>query len=1050
MSDSSHDDLTRRIDEPLSVRSPLEAPRYERIGDYPVRGELGQGGMGIVYLAEDPNLKRRVAIKVLPSGAAGEPEGLARFRREAQLLAAMNHPNVATVYSLENQTDLHFITMELVPGRSLAKMLESGPLSLAQSLAVCRQIAVALEAAHKQGVIHCDLKPSNIMITPDGDAKVLDFGLARSMLWARAGGPADVILGTPGYMSPEQIHGRDLDHRTDIWSFGCLLYACLVGRGLSSGDTPTDRAATTLERKPDWNILPPETPKRIRTLLQRCLEVDLDKRLGQIAAARREIEEEIVRRRLPGEMLGMGASVVGNPNNLPVQIASFIGREQQIEDARRLLDENRLLTLTGAGGCGKTRLALEVAGRVLGDYPDGVWFVELAPLEYPELVQQTVAAVLGVTEEPNRPVIDSLLDFVKGKTLLLVLDNCEHLLAASADLVNALLRARSDLRVLVTSREAMGLTGEIMHRVPVLMVPDVDEYLHLEELSQVEAVRLFVERARAVDLGFRLTRQNAPSVVHICRQLDGIPLAIELAAARVKMLPLDEIGRRLEDRFRLLTGGSKTSLPHHQTLRALIDWSYEHLTGPEQALLRRLSVFAGGWTLEAAEIVCAGDGIETWEVLDLLSRLVDKSLVEVDAEAGQQTGRARYQMLETVRQYAREDLIERGECDDACRRHRAYYVALTEEAEPDLKASGQTYWFERLEEENDNIRVALRSLIDGDSDGEMELRIAGALGRYWMIRGHWSEGRAHYEELLELPAAKKNTTAVADCFNGAGNLSYHQSDYDRSRRFHTRALEIRRKLGDAAGEAKSLNNLGEVERSQGNYSQAGKLYEQCTSIQRETGDRWGLAVSLNNLGETFQSLGDYEKARVYHEEALTIWPEFEDKWGVAFSCNNLGVVEEAEGNLDAARTCYEKSLRLRRDIGDTFGIAASLSVLGFVNERLGNPGEAQGHYLEALSIRKKLGDRTGIADSLERIAMLLYDRGERERVVRLIGAATVLREEIKAPSSPSRREELNAKISTLKSELGRESYEMEQSAGRAMPVEHAMREAFETGPPEGI
>jgi non-specific serine/threonine protein kinase len=732
---------------------------------------------------------------------------------------------------------------------------------------------------------------------------------------------------------------------------------------------------------------------------------------------------------------------------LPVQIASFIGREQQIEDARRLLDENRLLTLTGAGGCGKTRLALEVAHRVLGDYPDGVWFVELAPLEYPELVQQTVATELGVTEEPNRPVIDSLLDFVKGKTMLIVLDNCEHLLGPSADLVNALLRARSDLRILVTSREAMGLTGEVIHRVPALGVPDVDEYLHLEELSQVEAVRLFVERARAVDLGFRLTRENAPSVVHICRQLDGIPLAIELAAARVKLLPLDEIGRRLEDRFRLLTGGSKASLPHHQTLRALIDWSYEHLTEPEQELLRRLAVFAGGWTLEAAEIVCADGGIEAWEVLDVLSRLVDKSLVEVDAEAGQQTGRARYHMLETVRQYARDELIEHGECEDASRKHRAYYVAMAEEAEPDLKSSGQTYWFERLEEENDNIRVALRSLIDGGSDGEMELRIAGALGRYWMIRGHWSEGRGHYEELLALPAAKQNTAAVANCYNGAGNLAFHQSDYERSRRFHTMALEIRQALGDAGGQAKSLNNLGEVERHLGNYSEAGKLYEESARIDEEIGDLWGVAVALNNLGETYQSLGDYARARSYHEKALAIWPEFEDKWGVAFTCNNLGVVEEAEGNLDAARSCYEKSLSLRRDIGDVFGAAASLSLIGFVDERLGNTDSARAQYSEALSIRKTLGDRAGIADSLERIAMLLADRGERERVIRLLGAAAVLREEIRSPSSPGRRDKLTELTSRLKAELGREACEREKSAGRAMPLDHAIQEALETGSP---
>jgi non-specific serine/threonine protein kinase len=1041
--DESSEDLTRRIDDPIRDLLPAPAVRYERIGAYPVRGELGHGGMGVVYLAEDPNLKRRVAIKVLPSRVAGEPDSLARFQSEAQLLAAMNHPNVATVYSLENQDDLHFITMELVQGRSLSELLETGPLSLAQSLSICRQIAIALEAAHKQGVIHCDLKPRNIMVTPEGNVKVLDFGLARSMLWSRGGSRMEHILGTPGYMSPEQIRGDDLDHRTDIWSFGCILYACLVGRGVSSGDTPTDKTAARLERKPNWEALPQETPNRIRSLLKRCLEKDLDKRLGQIALARREIEEEVVRRTLPGEALGVGSPAGANPNNLPVQIASFVGREQQIEDARRLLDENRLLTLTGAGGCGKTRLALEVSNLVLGDFPDGVWFVELAPLEFPELVPQTVAAEMGVTEERNRPVIDSLLDYLRGKTLLLVLDNCEHLLGATSDLVNALLRARSDLRILVTSREAMGLTGEVIHRVPALAIPSPEEYLHLEELSQVEAVRLFVERARAVDLGFRLTRENAPSVVHICRQLDGIPLAIELAAARAKMLPLDEIGRRLDDRFRLLTGGSKTSLLHHQTLRALIDWSYEHLPDSEQALLRRLSVFAGGWTLEAAEIVCSDDGIETWEVLDLLSHLVDKSLVEVDVESAQDTGRARYHMLETVRQYSRDDLVQKGECEDVCRRHRDYYVAVAEEAEPHIRSSGQTYWFELLEEENDNIRVALRSLVGTESDGERELRIAGALGRFWMIRGHWSEGQAHYDDLLALPAAKRQTTAVADSLNGAGNLAFHLSKYDRARDFHSRALEIRRELGDLAGVAKSVNNLGEVARHQGNYSQAGKLYDECTKIQIELGDRWGLAVSLNNLGETFQSLGDYEKARSYHEQALAIWPEFEDKWGVAFSLNNLGFVAETEGKLEEAVSFYEKSLALRREIGDSFGIAASLSALGFANERLGSRSEAQKHYSEALVIRKKLGDRAGIADSLERIAMLLFDQGERGRVVRLLGAAAVLREEIQAPHSPSRREELAQKTTMLKNEIGKDSYDKERSSGRAMPMDQVIQEALD-------
>ncbi len=472
-------------------------------------------------------------------------------------------------------------------------------------------------------------------------------------------------------------------------------------------------------------------------------------------------------------------SLDARATNLPRPLTSFVGRVHESAEVKRLLPTTCLLTLTGSGGSGKTRLALQVAADVLGEYADGVWLVELAAVPGPALVPQTVASALGVREVPGRPLQATLLEYLGHRTLLVVLDNCEHLIEASAHLVQTLLEACPGLRILATSREPLGVPGEVAWRVPSLSLPDPRRLPSVDDLGACEAVRLFVERAAAVHPAFRLTPQNAPAVATVVRRLDGIPLAVELAAARVPALTVAQIAERLDDRFRLLTGGRRTALPRQQTLRATMDWSYQLLPERERVLLRRLAVFAGGWTLGAVEAVCGGDGIEGLAVFDLLTQLVFKSLVIMD----EQVGDVRYRLLETVRQYGRDRLLESEETVPVRGRHLVWYRDLAEQAETELMGAGQAAWLDRLEAEHANIRAALE-WATGGREVEVGLRLAGAVWRFWFVRGYFAEGRARLQALLakgaEVPPAVR-----AKALKAAGNLAvFCQGDYASGRLFY--------------------------------------------------------------------------------------------------------------------------------------------------------------------------------------------------------------------------------------------------------------------------
>ena len=559
-------------------------------------------------------------------------------------------------------------------------------------------------------------------------------------------------------------------------------------------------------------------------------------------------------------------SLDARPNNLPIQLTSFVGREREIIEVKRLLGAARLVTLTGSGGAGKTRLALQVAADVAEDYPDGVWLVECAPVADPALVPKTVASAMDVPEQPSREITDTLVDVLRPKALLLVLDNCEHLLAACRELSARLLSKCPHVRILATSREGLGVPGETLWRVPSLSMPE--DLHHLpppEKLVLYDSVRLFVDRAVASAPGFMVTGMNAPAVAQVCQRLDGVPLAIELAAARVKVLAVEQIVARLDDRFRLLTGGSHTVLPRQQTLRGAIDWSYNLLSETERAFLRRLSVFSGGWTLEAAEAVCAGGSVETFDVLDLLTSLVDKSLVIAETQRGE----ARYRLLETIRQYSGDRLVQSREAEDVRKRHRDWYLELAEQAHREWWGPRSQHWSERLETEHDNLRAALQHGKAEKHGAEATARLAGALHWFWHAHGHAGEAREWLEGAPER-SGEVSPLALLKVLQAATFFAYQRGDYRRALVLGENGVALSRDIRDKENRSLLLLWLGSVATRQRNYARATGLCEESLKLARDVGVHWLIGLALAQLGTVAREEGNCDRAAALHGESLAV------------------------------------------------------------------------------------------------------------------------------------------------------------------------------------
>ncbi len=680
---------------------------------------------------------------------------------------------------------------------------------------------------------------------------------------------------------------------------------------------------------------------------------------------------------------------------LPHSLTDLVGREDEREEVMTRLRRSRLVTLTGMGGIGKTRLALEVAREAVGEYTDGVWLVALEALADGERIPAQIASVLGAQEQPGRSLLQSVVEHLRKKRLLLVLDNCEHLLEASARVAQHLLRECEGIRILATSREALGITGETAWAVPCLAVPNPDHLPHgqttlMRVLAGYEGARLFVERAQAVQKSFQLTGGNARAIADICFRLEGLPLAIELAAARVKSITVEQIAARLNNELALLTGGSRTALSRQQTLRATLDWSYTLLSEPERGLLRGLSVFSGGWTLEAAEAIAKDEGgrmkdednaapihpssfiLHPLFVLDALTSLVDKSLVVFEA---QDAGDGRYRLLEMVRQYAAEKLQASGQAEALRDRHLAWFTVWAETIAPELRGARQSAWLERLEMDYGNLQAALAWSAADASEAEWGLRLTGALWWYWKMRGRISEGRQYLGTALNREGVREETEARATALNGAGALALNQGDYATTRTFHEESLAIYRKQENKRGMASVLNNLGNLARHRNNSAAAWSLHQESMSLYRQISDKQGIAKSLGNLGNILREQGGYAQAKTLGEESLQIYRELEDEQGLSLTLSSLGNLARLQGDYELARTQLEESLAIRQRLKDKQGIAYTLSNLGGLAYAQGDYPAARALHEESLHIRREIGHRASVAWSLNNLGLAALGEG---------------------------------------------------------------------------
>ncbi len=714
-------------------------------------------------------------------------------------------------------------------------------------------------------------------------------------------------------------------------------------------------------------------------------------------------------------------------NNLPVQTTSFVGREQDVEQIKSLLSTAHAITLTGIGGTGKTRLSLQVAADLIEQYADGVWFVELAPLTEPSLVASTIGEVLEISEVPGQAMLDTLSDALAQKQLLLVLDNCEHLLDTSAEVAAALLKACPELRILASSREGLGIAAETTYAVAPLPLPESQE--DVGALLAAPSVQLFVERAQQAKPNFQLTEENAEAVGYICRRLDGIPLALELAAARVKIMPPQKLVERLEDRFRYLTGGKREALAHHQTLRATIDWSYDLLDEAEKLLLNRVSVFQGGFVMEAAEGVCAGEGLDELEVLDYLSQLVQKSLVEVD----EQDDEARYRLLETVRQYAQEKLEDAGETETYHQAHLDHYLELAETAEPELEGAEQASWLNRLHQEHDNFRGALHWAIQAQQ-WEAAQRMGGSLGRFWRMHCHLGEGRVWLAQALQVKEGV-GLSAQAKALRWAGGLALWQGDLGEAQGMKEASLAAYRELGDTQGIATLLGNLGIVALDQGNLEGAKALYEESLALCRELGDTQGIASALGNLGNVAQHQGDLDGAKALLEESLALCRELGDTHRIATALGNLGLVALDQGDMEGAKALFEESLALCRELGDTQGIATVVGNLGHIGLLEDDLEEARRQLTDSLTLSQEIGDQVGVNDVSAKMASLAHKEGFAEIAAKLQGASARWGEELGAPLEPMPQQQYDETQAALKDELGEDGYAAAFEAGQQLSFE---------------
>jgi predicted ATPase len=940
-------------------------------GRYRIARELGRGGMGVVYLAHDRQLGRPVALKCLPSAFANDRLARSLLVAEARAAAMLDHPNIATVFEIgESENGRLFIAMAYYEGETLRERLARRSVTPRQAVSIAIEVAQGLAAAHHLGLVHRDIKPGNLLVTDGGRVKILDFGLAERVDPARP--RATHARGTLAYMSPEQARGDAVDGRTDLWSLAVVLHEMLAGRRPFAGDSGLALL---------YAVLNDEPPRLDEATCPRALQQILDRALAKDPADRYQSADELL---VALQAIDVDArEAPGTP--LPLYLTSFVGRERQIAQGLGILRSARLVTMTGPPGTGKTRLATRLAAELAAEFEDGSMFVPLAAIEDSTLVPAAIAQALGVRTTWPRSVLDTVTAHLRERHFLLVLDNFEQVVAA-AEQVRSLVAACPRLTVLTTSRAPLRLSGEREFPIPPLDCGDDERSGAPDAVAATEASALFVERAAAIQPGFHLDAQNAAAVHEICRRLDGLPLAIELAAARVKVLPPQALLGRLANRLDLLRSGARDQPSRHQTLRQAIAWSYDLLDAHEQMMLRRLAVFAGGQTLEAAEAV-AGSAIEDG-VLEALASLVDKNLLRPDA---QPDGEPRFAMLETIREFGRERLAAAGEETEVRRTHRDFYLRIVERASPDLTGPQQVAWLDQLAREHENLRLALEwSEATGDWDAAE--RLVAGLWRFWLVRGYLTEARARLQQLLSVTPVQSARRALL--LTAAGTLAHNQGDYVAARSFYEDSLARSRASGDEAAAAGTLTDLGWLAWRQGDYPSARALSEEALALHRRRADRAGTANALNNLGWVAHHEGDFAGAAAIHREVLMLREGSGDTRGTGFALANLGWALHRQGEPAEAARLLDRACRLLRDVGERQLLAFATTIRALIRREQGDPRAALTELDESMRIFRQIGDRWGVGWTLNTSALAWHDLGESERGEAAAAEAVALTREI--------------------------------------------------------
>ena len=1017
---------------------------HGQVGHYVIEREIGRGGMGVVYLGTDPRLDRRVAIKSLHPEFAADESRLARFEQEARALAQLSHPNIAAVYDIGEHEGSPYIVMEHVEGQSLREAVAE-PLDGERLLAWAVQLAGALSTAHERGVVHRDLKPENVIVGDDGVLRIVDFGLA-SLRRSERRIPDDAatvtrvtgelaVVGTPGYMSPEAAGGRSVDHRADQFALGVMLYE------LASGEAPFGRgsvlevlASTLRDEPPPLDGVRPDLPRALGVIVERCMRKAPEARFDQTRALLEEL------RLAASGSLSPGRPACGSADPLPAPRTALVGRDDERASLGRMIVEQgiRLVTLTGPGGTGKTRLALQVGRDLEGHFGSRVRFVALSSISEPDLVAPQIARALGIRE--SRSALEEVIIELRGPSepTLLILDNFEQV-ASAAPVVGELLAGVPTLSVMVTSREVLRLYGE--HDFPVLplAVPRGDETPVAEELERYPAVALFVERAREARSSFALTPENMGAVIELCARLDGLPLALELAAARVRTLSVPAILRRLQSRLGLLTSGARDLPDRQQTLRRTLDWSHELIDEDERTLFCRLGVFSGGLTLEGAEAVGDPFGRLSIDVVDGVSSLVDKSLLQRDDSGAEEP---RFRMLETVREYALEKLERRSDARGVRKAHAAYCLVMAEQGASALKDAEDSRWLDAMAHEHENFGAALEWLT---ANGEIEwaLRLALALFRYWERTERLTEARRRFAALIDHPGSRAHPKLRARAIFCASVLTAAQGDVQRAMQMQHETLELHRAVGDDRGAVISLCALAINAGQRGDHGAARSYCEESLELWERLGDDLGYARSLVNLANVAIMQGDYDEAHRMYEEAAERFATVGDAVGVAWTVNQRGDVALAREDLDVAERLYEDSLASFRGIDHPWGIAEAQADLGRVAARRGDWARAIGLYREALRVFASLHHKRGVVRLLEMLARGARGPGRAGRALELAGAAAALRERIGTPASSDDQALLDAHLAAARSAMTPAEAEQAWRKGWAMSFEQAIRLGLE-------